>query len=256
MNFTNQTMSVNSNTASNLEDQNKRFWKEKQLHKYDGRQFKAKALPPMRLAVRKNELDMCEDLAVRPIEACWVENDEVVAYATGLLYGAALPGVEINSEEMVDECDIQSQHYYDVSDMLYWSHARQHPFCDIGVNSQWLAEIGTLEVHPKHRGKGIGVKLGLQFIEVLKRNHKICFFFFKPYPLQYSESDGPREFFDREIYPKDFERDRQKLFELYRQAWKAKELPGATDYMWISGSTGQTLQPQDGGACWDLCQVS
>lgn len=255
MNFKNPTMSFNPNAPQNLDDQIKSFWEEKQLRKYQGRQYKSKGLPAMRLVVRKNTLYSCGDLAVRPIEACWVENDELFAYATGLLFGASVPGVEIDSEEMVEKCDNESQHYYDVSEMLYCSHARNHPFCDVGVSSQWLAEIGILEVHPKHKGKGIGVKLGLQFIEVLKRNHAIGFFFFKPFPLQYSQGDGPREYYDPDTYPNELARDRQKLFELYRKAWKAKELPGATDHMWISGSTGQTLQPQDGGASWDFCQM-
>jgi hypothetical protein len=162
MNFKNPTMSFNPNAPQNLDDQIKSFWEEKQLRKYQGRQYKSKGLPAMRLVVRKNTLYSCGDLAVRPIEACWVENDELFAYATGLLFGASVPGVEIDSEEMVEKCDYLSQHYCDVGEMLYYSHSRNHPFCDVGVNSQWLAEIGILEVHPKHKGKGIGVNRPLK----------------------------------------------------------------------------------------------
>jgi hypothetical protein len=124
--------------------------------------------------------------------------------------------------------------------MLYASHFLNDPFMEVGETMQWLAEVGIVEVHPKHRGNGLGVKMGLQFMDVLRSKEAIGFFF-KPFPLQYSQGDGPRKYFDPEIHVEDFERDRNKLVGLYERAWGAKVMPGATDHMWLPGSP-TTLQ--------------
>ena len=214
----------------------KAFWREKRIPKKAGQQYESPGLPPMRLVIGDNWLFDDEVYSIRDVNACWVENNEVIGYAKGTLFGGATPETMIDSEEMILACDEISQHTYDVAEMLYASHFLNDPFMEVGETMQWLAEVGIVEVHPKHRGNGLGVKMGLQFMDVLRSKEAIGFFFFKPFPLQYSQGDGPRKYFDPEIHVEDFERDRNKLVGLYERAWGAKVMPGATDHMWLPGS--------------------
>lgn len=215
----------------------KAFWREKRIPKKAGQQYESPGLPPMRLVIGDNWLFDDEVYSIRDVNACWVENNEVIGYAKGTLFGGATPETMIDSEEMILACDEISQHTYDVAEMLYASHFLNDPFMEVGETMQWLAEVGIVEVHPKHRGNGLGVKMGLQFMDVLRSKEAIgFFFFFKPFPLQYSQGDGPRKYFDPEIHVEDFERDRNKLVGLYERAWGAKVMPGATDHMWLPGS--------------------
>lgn len=245
-------MSFKEYSRSDLDQEIKLFWKEKLAIQKTGDLIKSKGLPPMYFNVGPNEVDEDDGFEVRSVEACWAQRDDVVAYATGILFGSSEPGLGIDSNQMVIECDRISQHYYDATEMLYQSHAENEPFCETFNESQWITEFCILEVHPSHKGKGIGIKLGLQFIDTLRKNYSTAFIFFKPYPLQYSKGDGPRKYFDPQDHKDAFDRDLKKLFELYRTGWNAKDFPGATDHMWIPGSTGLTVLPAHEGARWTL----
>ncbi|MBK6593683.1 MAG: hypothetical protein IPG23_13585 [Burkholderiales bacterium] len=230
------------------------FWNEKMLEVGNAKQIHSIGLPTMRLKILPNELDSSCETVCRPVIANWSDDHGIVGYAQAAMVGPRRSGRAIDAISLLMELDNVSQESYDFAELLVESHVDQNPFKCTSDGPRWLVDFRKLEVHPSRLGNKLGVRLGAQFLDELRQLFKIGLFVLKPYPLQYSRGDGPRVFQSAEENPQQFQKDSQKLRQLYCNAWGAAALPGTDDHLFVLGSTKHTLVPRKGGRNWSLEQ--
>ena len=228
------------------------FWNEKLLEVGNAKQIHSIGLPTMRLKIFSNELDSSCESVCRPVIANWSDDRGIVGYAEAAMVGPRRSGKAIDATSLLMDLDTISQESYDFAELLVESHVDQNPFKCTSDGVRWLVDFRRLEVHPSRLGHRLGVQFGAQFLDELRQRFKIGFFLVKPYPLQYSRGDGPRVFQSAEENPVQFQKDSQKLRQLYCTSWGAAALPGTKDHLFVPGSTQHTLVPRKGGKNWSL----
>nr|WP_295768508.1 hypothetical protein [Rhodoferax sp.] len=241
-----------------LENETKQFWNQRVLDVGNVKQIQSVGLPPMRLRICSNELDSSCKFASRPVIASWSDNEGIVAYAEAVMVGPRRSGQAVDPTSFIVEMDYISQASYDFAEVLVETHVDHNPFGSAGSPRdaiRWVVDFRILEVHPSRRGHKIGVRLGTQFLEALRMRFEVGMFVLKPYPLQYSSGDGPREVRSSEENPVQFEEDTQKLRTLYCDSWFASALPGTDRYLFVPGSTPHRLVTHNGEKHWSFERI-
>lgn len=206
----------------------------------------------MRLRVSRNTLDSCFNCALREAAACWFDESGIVGYAQAALVGPQRPRQVVDGSDLIYAMDSIDQSSYDFAVMLVETHAYESPLAHARQGARWLADFRLLELHPSRRGKGLGVRLGAQFLDALRSSASIGFFALKPFPLQYSYGDGPREQVDFKDDPAGFARDVSALRRIYAEAWGAAPLPGSDSYLFVPGSAPYRLRASADASQWWL----
>lgn len=235
------------------DDEITEFWNEKKRQVKGAVPIQAIDLPPMKLKVFPNDLFfMSAKTSSRSVSACWADEDGIAAYSEAVLIGPKRAGRVLDPMSFVIELDGISQAHYDFADLLVHTHTHQNPFesCSNGV--RWFCDLRVLEVHPSRRGKGLGVRLGAQFIHELRQKFDIGFFLLNPFPLQYSFEEEPRVVFNAEDNSEMFKKNVHKLKKLFAHAWGASPLPGSETHLYVRGSTPHILIPSTDKSHWSL----
>lgn len=235
-----------------LKNEIEEFWNERLLEVGTAKRIKSIELPPMRLKIFSNELDSSCKSAYRPVIAIWSDDRGIVAYAEAVLVGHRRSGQVLDATSFLVEMDVISQASYEFAEILIDTHVNHNPFESARSGARWVVDFRLLEVHPSRLGQKIGVRLGAQFLNELRTRFEIGFFVLKPYPLQYSRGDGPREVQSAEEHPEQFQQDFQKLKKLYCDSWGATAFPGTDTHLFVSGSTCHRLVSRKGETHWLL----
>ena len=220
-----------------LEERISEFWEGKLLRHKPTLEVECVNGLTMRLHVGTNSLDSCFAWVSRPVDACWFDALGVAAYAQAQLVGPKRGTHCLDAEDALDALDSLDQASCDFAALLMTTHIEEDPFSCALDGARWLANFKLLELHPSRRGHGLGVRLGAQLLDVLRNAYPIGMFVLKPFPLQYSRGDGPREkVLAREECPEQFAKDVLALKRLYAEAWGAAPLPGSEDHLLVVGS--------------------
>lgn len=233
-----------------LEQMIGQFWQTKTPYGDFTKNVSLDGHPAIQMTISQYSETESEDFDVQSFEARWFENGRAIAYAIATVVGPHYGGAHMDYFiEALDEID---QDACDFGELLIQTHRKGRPFNNPHQELYYIAKFNILEVHPECRNKGIGVQLGKIFLEAMSRRFLLAFTVLKPFPLQYSQGDGPRVYIDPETSPNQFKRDVAKLSTLYYQAWSAKPLPGNPEFMFIQGSNNIKLI-SDGQKWWMGC---
>lgn len=240
-------------SASTLQTDIAEFWARKKGTQPNAVNVQADGLPLMSLAIGADETFSDYNCRFRDGEARWFDTDGIVAYAKTVLVGRRRPEHSLSGNDLLSALGCLDPEQ-DFADVLVETHVDKEPFAHAGDGAHWLAEFRVLELHPRSRGQGLGVRLGTQFLAALRSSYPIGFFALKAFPLQYGGDHygSPREHLSRNEYPEQFALDRDKLRHMYAVAWDAPPLPGSLDYMVVPGSTELQLKATEAANKWRL----
>lgn len=192
--------------------------------------------------------------SLHEIEARWFDEGGVIAYANASLIGPRVPEQGLCRHDLLDALDFVETSAPDFAAMLVDTHIDKDPFANVAHGVRWLSEFRLLELHPRIRGRGLGVRLGTQFLAELRNRYAIGFFALNAFPLQYGGDHfgSPRVHLCREEHPEQFERDRALLRQMYADAWGASAFPGSPDYMFVPGSMAFQVRANEDASKWLL----
>lgn len=248
-----ETSPIKKKSASTLQMDIEEFWLRKNRKQLNAVDVQADGLPQMSLSVGADEVFSDYNCRFREAEARWFDEQGVIAYAKSVLVGPRLPEQALSGDALLSALGCLDPDQ-DFADALVETHVDREPFAHAGDGTQWLSEFRTLELHPRGRGHGLGVRLGTQFLAELRKGYPIGFFALNAFPLQYGGDyyGSPREHLCRQEHPEQFELDRGRLRQMYAAAWGATPLPGSQDYMVVPGSTALQLKATEGAGKWRL----
>ncbi len=229
------------------------FWAGKNRSQRDAEDVHAVGLPRMSLASGAEEAYADYNCRFREAEARWFDEQGVVAYAKAVLVGPRRPELALSGPDLQSALDYLDPDQ-EFADALVQTHIDREPFASVSEGTHWLGEFRLLELHPRSRRRGLGVKLGTQFLQELRERYPIGFFALNAFPLQYGGDyfGSPREHLCRNEHPEQFARAREKLRQMYAEAWGATPLPGSVDYLVVPGSTVYRVKATVDGSKWRL----